>query len=164
MSNEDLIKKCLEEKLKIEMNISREEDSLLKYQLNNDENSVNDCKLRLDNLYSDLSNIENTIARLKKGDGNSLDLPIPTNNALSINDIPIDKGTATIGLTVTNKVKGTVGFGKDKTNIRSKETRRIEKTYKIDDGEIVQETITERKESQMEKTKDDMVDVKSKIN
>lgn len=80
LSNDELIKKYYESKFKIEMNIIREKYSLLKYQLNGDEDAINDCNLKLGGLYSDLKNIDNCIFKLKSSNKNSLDLPIPTND------------------------------------------------------------------------------------
>ena len=67
MSNEDLIKNYKIEKFKIEEAINHEKDALLKYQLKKDTDAVNDCRVRLSNLYSEIKRIDDKIYQLENG-------------------------------------------------------------------------------------------------
>lgn len=149
------------EKVNIEMDISKEEDNLLKYQLKKDYVSVRNCRERLENLYSTLRNIENKIEELESdGETNLTDSIKASNNLpkLGVSDIPIDDGTATFTFTATSETLGS----KEGKNVYVNHEQKIQKTYKVEDGDIVSETVTETSKTQKEIKKNDEIEVKVK--
>lgn len=149
------------EKVNIEMDISKEEDNLLKYQLKKDYVSVRNCRERLENLYSTLRNIENKIEELESdGETNLTDSIKASNNLpkLGVSDIPIDDGTATFTFTATSETLGS----KEGKKVYVNHEQKIQKTYKVEDGDIVSETVTETSKTQKEIKKNDEIEVKAK--
>lgn len=164
MSNEDLIKNYKREKFNIEQAISREEDALLKYKLKKDENAVNDCQVRLANLYTNLNRINDAIHKLENGSEDTFDAPIPAPTQLpDISNPPIEDGTATVRFTMTNQTSGTKGQGPNKVNIDETETKVVEKTVEVKDNEIISETVTETSSKTTHKRKDDSIDINAKL-
>lgn len=149
------------EKVNIEMDIRKEEDNLLKYQLKKDYGSVRNCRERLENLYSTLRGIENKIEELENSGETTLTAPIKATNNLpkfGVSDIPIDDGTATFTFTAASETCGS----KDGKKVYTNHEQKIQKTYKVEDGDIVSETVTETSKTQKEIKKNDEIDIKVK--
>lgn len=164
MSNEDLINNYKRERFNIEQDINREEDALLKYQMKKDENAVNACRERLSNLYSEKKRIDDKISELENGFDDTFDAPIPTQTQLpNIDNPPIDDGTATVRFTMTNETSGSKGQGDNKVNIHETETKVVEQTVEVKDGNIIKEIETESTSKTTEKTKDDAINIKSRL-
>ena len=164
MSNDDLIKSYETEKFNIEQAINREEDALLKYQLKKDKNAVDACRVRLSNLYSEVKRIEDKIYELKNGVVDTFDAPIPAQTQMpEIGDVPIDDGTATDRFTMTNETNGTKGHGNSRVNIHETETKTVERTVEVKNGNIVSEIETKTTSKTTSKRKDEVIDIKSKL-
>lgn len=164
MSIEDLIKNYKTQRFSIEQSISREEDNLLKYQLKKDENAVNACRERLTNLYAEIKRIDDKIYELENGVDNTFDAPIPTQTQMpEIGDVPIDDGTATVRFTMTNETEGTKGHGNSRVKIHETETKTVERTVEVVNGNIVSETETKTTSKTTQKRKDEVIDINSKL-